>query len=136
MSYAVGFRCNAPSNNINSRRFIQCSEAHTVLLCKSCEFCELWEDYRIVGQVKVTIFILMYNLQPDNALHSHLQPISLVQISMKCCCQIFSINLLKVLSRIIWSRGSMTISKPIIRISRQGKYWMKLTFSKHILSRF
>ena len=92
--------------------------------------------YRIVGQVKITIFILVYNPQPDYALHSHLQPISLMQIFMKCCHQIFSINLLKVLSRIIWSCGSMTISKAIIWISRWGKYWMKLTFGKHILSRF
>ena len=52
----ICFRCNAPSKNIDCGRFIQCLEAHTELQCKSCEMAELWDNYGIVGDVKV-IFI-------------------------------------------------------------------------------
>ena len=49
----ICFRCNAPSKNIDCGRFIQHLEAHTELLCKSCEMAELWDNYGIVGDVKV-----------------------------------------------------------------------------------
>ena len=54
-TYAIYFRCTAPSNDLDGGRFIQQSEDHTELLCETYEMQELWDDYGIVGHVKVTI---------------------------------------------------------------------------------
>ena len=57
----ICFRCNAPSKNIDCGRFIQRSEAHTELLCENCEMTELWDNYGIVGDIKVVfIYVLSY----------------------------------------------------------------------------
>ena len=89
----ICFRCNAPSKNMDCGRFIQRSEAYTELLCKSCEMAELWDDYGIVGDVKVIfIYILTVYEIYINAMCSHLLPISPVPIFMIYYHQIFSIN--------------------------------------------
>ena len=54
-TYAIYFRCTAPSDDLDGGWFIQQSEDHTELLCETYEMQELWDDYGIVGHVKVTI---------------------------------------------------------------------------------
>ena len=57
----ICFRCNAPSKNIDCGRFIQRSEAHTELLCENCKMTELWNNYVIIGNIKVIfIYVLSY----------------------------------------------------------------------------
>ena len=41
--------------DIDGGQFIQCSEAHSKLLCLTLEIQELWDDYGIIGQAKVSI---------------------------------------------------------------------------------
>ena len=54
-TYAIYFRCTAPSDDVDGGWFIQRSEDHTELLCETYEMQELWDNYGIVGHVKVTI---------------------------------------------------------------------------------
>ena len=54
-TYAIYFRCTAPSDDLDGGQFIQRLEDHTELLCETYEMQELWDDYGIVGHVKVTI---------------------------------------------------------------------------------
>ena len=55
------FRCNAPLCDMDSGWFIQHSEAHSKLLCKSYKLQELWDDYGIIGYIKVMfLFSSMY----------------------------------------------------------------------------
>ena len=71
------FRCNAPSCDMDSGQFIQCSEVHSELLCKSCGLQELWDDYGIVGYIKVMFFSSsMYNMWTNIAFIAIYYPLS------------------------------------------------------------
>ena len=64
-------RCMEPSDDIDSGRFIQHSEAHTELLCEQYELKELWNDYGIVSNVKViNLHFILYLTM----LIAHVQP--------------------------------------------------------------
>ena len=54
LSYLL--RCTVPKKDIDGGQFIQHLEAHSKLLCETLEIQELWDDYGIIGQVKVSIF--------------------------------------------------------------------------------
>ena len=56
-TYIIGFSWNAPSNDIDSGWFIQQSKAYTELLCDGYKIQELWDNYGIVGKIKVTILL-------------------------------------------------------------------------------
>ena len=53
-------RCTAPKKDIDGSWHIQCSETHSELLCETLEIDELWDDYGIIGQVKVIILSHIY----------------------------------------------------------------------------
>ena len=57
LAYSLSYllRCTVLKENIDGGQFIPCSEAHSELLCKTLEVQELWDDYGIIGQVKVSI---------------------------------------------------------------------------------
>ena len=76
-----GFSCNAPSDDIDSGQFIPRSKAYTELLCDGCEIQQLWDNYGIVGKIKVAIFTFLCTMHHYASL-SHLQPFSHVPIFM------------------------------------------------------
>ena len=59
----ICLRCKVPSKNIDCGRFIQRSEAHTELLCENCKMMELWDNYGIVGNIKVIFIYVLSSLR-------------------------------------------------------------------------
>ena len=54
------FRCTAPANDLNSGHHVCCSQMHTELLVNAFELGVLWDEYRLVGDVVVSILALYY----------------------------------------------------------------------------
>ena len=72
------FRYNAPLCDMDSGWFIQCSEVHPELLCESYGLQELWDDYGIVGYIKVMFFSSsMYNMWTNIAFIAIYYPLSI-----------------------------------------------------------
>ena len=87
-----------PVVDLDSERHPPRSKEHTELISAEFELGQLWDEYGIVGDVKVTthliIFIYTY------VFSSHLQTLSLVPTFTSFYHPIYSINLLKVVLRI------------------------------------
>ena len=78
------------------------SQAHTELFVKQFELGMLWDEYGLVGDIVVCIFLhLSYMRISDCYLFSHSQTVSLELISMSFCHPTYCINLSKELSRTI-----------------------------------
>jgi len=52
------FRCTAPANDLDSGHHVHRSQAHTELLVKEFELGVLWDEYGLVGDVVVSVFML------------------------------------------------------------------------------
>jgi hypothetical protein len=49
------FRCTAPAADLDSKRHVRRSQAHTELLVEGFELSVLWDEYGLVGDVVVSI---------------------------------------------------------------------------------
>ena len=50
------FRCTAPATDLDSKRHVRRSEAHSDLVVEKFELGTLWDEYGLVGDVVVSVF--------------------------------------------------------------------------------
>lgn len=55
-------RCTAPSNDLDSQRHLRRSREHTEMLSGEFELGILWDEYGIVGNIIVSLFITVNDI--------------------------------------------------------------------------